>query len=180
MGNNNIASERWYGHNFLILWASLVAQTVKRLPAMQETQVWSLGWEDPLEKEMATHSSTLAWVNSMDWGAPGVTRLSNFTFTFRQLIDLESYFNLKIWRKRIFLFNYLTYFHTRASLVAHTLKHLPAMQETQVWSLDQEGPLEKEMATHSGILAWEIPWTEGPDSHKESDMTEWWILSLSL
>ena len=42
-------------------WASLVAQTVKRLSAMQETQVRSLGWEDPLEKEMATHSSTLDW-----------------------------------------------------------------------------------------------------------------------
>ena len=41
--------------------ASLVAQTVKNLPAMQETQVRSLGWEDPLEQEMATHSSTLAW-----------------------------------------------------------------------------------------------------------------------
>ena len=42
-------------------WASLVAQTVERLPAMQETQVRFLGWEDPLEKEMAIHSSTLAW-----------------------------------------------------------------------------------------------------------------------
>ena len=42
-------------------WASLVAQTVKHLPSMQETWVRSLGWEDPLEKEMATHSSTLAW-----------------------------------------------------------------------------------------------------------------------
>ena len=41
--------------------ASLVAQMVKRLPEMWETQVQSLGWEDPLEKEMATHSSTLAW-----------------------------------------------------------------------------------------------------------------------
>ena len=41
--------------------ASLVAQMVKRLPAMRETQVRSLGWEDPLEKEMVTHSSTLAW-----------------------------------------------------------------------------------------------------------------------
>ena len=40
---------------------SLVAQMVKRLPTMWETQVQSLGWEDPLEKEMATHSSTLAW-----------------------------------------------------------------------------------------------------------------------
>ena len=38
-----------------------MAQTVKRLPAMRETWVRSLGWEDPLEKEMATHSSTLAW-----------------------------------------------------------------------------------------------------------------------
>ena len=42
-------------------WASLVAQVVKHLPSMQETRVWSLGWEDPLEKEMATHSSILAW-----------------------------------------------------------------------------------------------------------------------
>ena len=40
---------------------SLVAQTVKGLHAMRETQVQSLSWEDPLEKEMATHSSTLAW-----------------------------------------------------------------------------------------------------------------------
>ena len=39
----------------------LVAQMVKRLPAMLETQVRSLGWEDPLEKDMATHSSILAW-----------------------------------------------------------------------------------------------------------------------
>ena len=44
--------------------ASLVAERVKRLPAMQETQVQSLGGEDPLEKEMATHSSTLAWKSS--------------------------------------------------------------------------------------------------------------------
>ena len=42
-------------------WDSLVAQTVKRLPAMRETWVRSLAWEDPLEKEMATHFSTLAW-----------------------------------------------------------------------------------------------------------------------
>ena len=42
-------------------WSSLVAQMVKNLPAMQETQVRSLGWGDPLEKGMATHSSILAW-----------------------------------------------------------------------------------------------------------------------
>ena len=41
--------------------ASLVAQTVKNLPAVWETQVQSLGWEDPLQKRMATHSSILSW-----------------------------------------------------------------------------------------------------------------------
>ena len=44
-----------------IHWSSLVAQRVKHPPAIQETRVWSLGWEDPLGKEMATHSSFLAW-----------------------------------------------------------------------------------------------------------------------
>ena len=42
-------------------WASLVAQLVKNPPAMQETWIRSLGWKDPLEKGMATHSSILAW-----------------------------------------------------------------------------------------------------------------------
>ena len=50
----------WEQLNY-ILWAPLVAQKVKNLPAMWETQVQSLGWEDPLEKRMATHSRILAW-----------------------------------------------------------------------------------------------------------------------
>ena len=50
-----------------------------------------------------------------------------------------------------------------ASLVAQTVKHLPAMWETRVRSLGWEDPLEKEMATHSCTLAWKIPWTEKPD-----------------
>ena len=49
------------GYPFQYSWASLVAQLVKNLPAMQETRVLSLGWKDPLEKGMATHSSILAW-----------------------------------------------------------------------------------------------------------------------
>ena len=70
--------------------SSLVAQRVKRLPAIQETWVRSLGEEDPLEKEMATHSSTLAWkipqtekpgrLQSM--GSQSRTRLSDFTIDF--------------------------------------------------------------------------------------------------
>ena len=50
----------------------------------------------------------------------------------------------------------------RASLMAQRLKHLPAVPETWVRSLGQEDPLEKEMATHSSILAWRIPWMEEP------------------
>ena len=53
--------------------ASLVAQLVKNLPAMQKTWVQLLGWEDPLEKETATHSSTLAWRIPIDRGAWQVT-----------------------------------------------------------------------------------------------------------
>ena len=50
---------KWKG--LMVSWASLVAQLVKNPPAMQKTWVWSLGWEDPLEKGMATHSSILDW-----------------------------------------------------------------------------------------------------------------------
>ena len=50
----------------------------------------------------------------------------------------------------------------RASLVAQMVKNLPARRETWIRSLTQEDPLEKEMATHSSILAWRIPWTEEP------------------
>ena len=46
--------------------------------------------------------------------------------------------------------------------MAQMAKNLPAARETQVWSLGQEDPLEKEMATHSSILAWRIPWIEEP------------------
>ena len=49
---------------------------------------------------------------------------------------------------------------SRTSLVAQMVKHLPTMWETWVQSLGQEDPLEKEMATQSSTLAWEIPWTE--------------------
>ena len=66
----------------------------------------------------------------------------------------------------------------QASLVAQTVKNLPAMQETWVQSLGWEDPLEKGMDTHSSILAWRIPWTWRSLAgyslwdHKESDMTE--------
>ena len=50
-----------------------------------------------------------------------------------------------------------------ASLVAQTVKHLPAMRESRVLFLGREDPLEKEMGIHSSTLAWKISWTEEPD-----------------
>ena len=69
----------------------------------------------------------------------------------------------------------ISYIYLWASLVAKLVKNLSAMQETQVQSLGQEDPLEKEMTTHSTILAWRIPWTEEPGrlhsmGSQESDM----------
>ena len=57
------------GYSLQYSWASLVAQTIKNPPVMQETWVQSLGWEDPLEEGIATHSSILAWRIPMDSGA---------------------------------------------------------------------------------------------------------------
>ena len=52
------------------------------------------------------------------------------------------------------------------------VKNLPAMQETRVRSLSQEDPLEKEMTTHSSIVAWRIPWTEEPGGLQSTGVTE--------
>ena len=76
------------GHPFQYSWTSLVARLVKNLPAMRETWVWSLGWEDPLEKGKATHSSILDW--RIPWTAQfmGLQRVGHdwatFTFTLTQ------------------------------------------------------------------------------------------------
>ena len=62
----------------------------------------------------------------------------------------------------IYIYIYICGQIKRASLVAQTVKHLPAMQVTRVRSLACEDPLEKEMVTHSSTLTWKIPWTEEP------------------
>ena len=73
-----------------------------------------------------------------------------------------------------------------AFLVAQTVKHLPAMQETRVLPLDWEDPLGKKMATHPSIPAWKVPWTEKPGrlqstwGHKESDTAERYYFTSSL
>ena len=84
------------GYPLQYSWASLVVPSVKNLPAMRETWVWSLGWEDPLEKGMATHSSILAWRIPMDRGAwraavMGSQRVGHSwaTFTFFHFVYIQ-------------------------------------------------------------------------------------------
>ena len=84
--------------------------------------------------------------NPMDGGAWWAT-VHGVAKSRTQLSDLTFNFNFQI---------------CRASLVTQRLNHLPLIQETWVRSLGQEDPLEKEMATHSSILAWRIPWMEEP------------------
>ena len=99
---------------FLVYWhpsvTSLVAQMVKRLPTMWETQVRSLGWEDPLEKEIATHSSTLAW--KIPWTEePG--RLQSMGVTKS--------------RTRLYVSDFPTQAYEAALLVSHSCKPLLAI-----------------------------------------------------
>ena len=73
----------------------------------------------------------------------------------RSFLGLPIYFNFKI-----FLYTFTKALGQRGSLVAQTVKRLPAMWETRVRFLGWEDPLEKEMAIHSSTLSWKIPWTE--------------------
>ena len=167
---------------------------------MQETQVRSLGQEDSLEKEMAIHSSTIAWripwteepgrLQSMgsqrvrhDWTitfsfflsfGPRVTLGSKDKLTSKVINSSIQSISVILSFKVINLYLVLSLVprsHSqnpwnclrvkgKASLVAQRVKHLPAIQETHVWSLGQKDPLEEEMATHCSTLAWRIPWME--------------------
>ena len=113
---------------------------------------------------------------------PRLFRISSLTTSFRVLgkltgtlvsltsIDVGLFpSHLKWW------IVYVVYCCSRASLGAQMVKNLPAMQETRVWPLGQEDPLEKGMATHSSTLAWRIPWTEAA---VHGVTTEWLTLSL--
>ena len=64
-----------------------------------------------------------------------------------------------------------------ASLVAQMVRNLPTMQETRIWSLSWEDPLEEGMATHSSFLAWRIPWTEEPVGYSHGVAKSWTWLS---
>ena len=123
---------------------------------MQETQVLSLGQEDLLQKEMATHSSILAW--EIPWTEePGGVQSTNGVKKSWTRLSVHAYIH-------IFILLYSLLIHL-TSLAAQTVKHVSTMWETWVQSLGQEDSLEKEMAPHSSTLAQKIPWTEEPGVH---------------
>ena len=97
-------------------------------------------WCVPIRLYLQKHGTSWIWPPSNSWPTASI---------MHSAIDLLSYknhlaFGMNWW----------------VSLVAQTVKNLPTMQETWLWFLGGEGPLEKGMATHSSILAWRIPWTE--------------------
>ena len=107
------------------------------------------------DKGMATHSSILAW--SIPWTEePG--RLQSME---SQELGMTEWHVCMRAHARSHTHTH-THTHREASLVAQTVNNPAAMQDTWVWTLGWEDPLEEGMATHSSVLAWRIPWTEEP------------------
>ena len=100
------------------------------------------------------------WSTVKSTRSPGIF-LNFLPYPFSFSPGLLSWSSFPRWGMICF-FNCSLQMKIKASLVAQTVKNLPAVQETWVWSLGQEDPLEEEMATCSSILAWRIPWTEEP------------------
>ena len=103
--------------------------------------------------------------------------LSRTPYAERSVCELLSYCTISAWRSKGELC--LLW----GSLLAQTVKSLPAVRETWARSLGGEDPLEKEMATHSNILAWRIPWTEEPGrlwSMGSQRVGHDWVTSISL
>ena len=160
-GHMNTVGEGEVGTNWEIRIAiytlpcvySLGTQAVKNVPTMQDTQVWSLGQEDPLEKGMATHSNILAW--SIPWTEETVwatvhrvpknwTQLCNWHGTPLQYSCLENPMDRGAWKAAV---HGVVKSRTRLNDFPFTF-HFHA--------------LEKEMASHSSVLVWRIPGTGEP------------------
>ena len=129
------------GYTFQNSWASLVAQLVKKKIYLQCRRPGFNPWVEKMPWRRERLPTPVSWPGEFHglfspWGC----KESDTT----EQLSLK--FILSSW----------------ASLVAQMVKNLPSMQETQVQSLGWENHLEKEMSTHSNILAWRIPWTEMP------------------
>ena len=154
-------------------WGFPSVTVVENHLLMQETSVWFLGQEDllesclesPMERSLVGYSPR----GRKELDTTDRLRCSIFLWGYITLYKIYAY----IWMKHIpsfCLFKvenkfgpfYFFLVINGSSLVAQMVKNPPAIQETWVWSLGQEDPLEKRMATHSILLAWRILWTEEP------------------
>ena len=157
----NIYARYWEPHQYILL------NQIKHIQALNSTYTYQVRWPLQLVSDTQRKPDTKCIWYKMDRSQNGKELYSN------QAISL----NFWILQK-------LTHVSTLwASLVAQSSKRLPPMLETQVRSLGQEDPLEKEMATHSSILAWRIPWTEEPgrlQSTGSQRVGHDWVTSLSL
>ena len=145
--------------------ASLVAQTVKNLPAMQETWVWSSGQEDPLEKDVAAHSSILAWENPWAEKAGGHSpRGREESGTTEWLTHTHTHTHTHGWWRA-------SHYSGNASSKEPACR---CRRHKKMWapSLRREDPLEGGMVTQCSILAWRSLVGYSPWGHKELDMTE--------
>ena len=139
--------------------ASPVAQTVNNPPAMWET--WSLGWEDPLEE--GWQPTPVFLPGESPWTEmPGRLQSLGSQRIRHNWVTKHSTPAQHIYFREVFYF--VLNYGPLASLVAQTVKRLPAVRKTWDRSLGRKDPWEKEMATHSGTLTWKIPWTEKPGS----------------
>ena len=149
-------------------WASLIAQLVKNLPAMRETWVRFLGWEDALEKGKTTHSGILAW--RIPWGLQKVRRDFHCFFIIRfcgsEASSLSRVAGLPLCRLwgRVFSCSSRCSFHVLWDCGPHSLlaiswgHSLPGLSYGSLYLRASE----KAMAPHSSTPAWKIPWTEEP------------------
>ena len=160
---------------------------------MQDTGVPSLGEENPLEEEMATHSRILAW--SVPWTeepdrlpSMGSKRVRHNWATFTSIHMCSR--ALSCWLLHVSLMTVACHEYNpilerkkwksegfRASHVTQSVKNLPAMQDTWVWFLGWEDPLEKKVATHTSTLPWRIHGQRSLAGYRPWDDEEWTRLS---
>ena len=112
-----------------------------------------------MDKKQVTQPKSESRTQKMNAASSVMAKVHELREGWRtEIMNATNLPHLHLW---IFFFNlYLSF--PWASLVAQMVNNLPAIEESQVWPLGWEDPLEKGMATHSSILAWEIPWTEEP------------------
>ena len=126
-GSGRSAGEE-LGYPIQYSWASLVTQLVKNPRAMQETWIQSLGWEDPLEKGKATHSSILAWRIPWTWKVLDTTEQLSL-YTFHNDIFILSNLNSKIYK----ITNMMNFYEAKITLLGKFYKDISALVVYVSW-----------------------------------------------